>query len=125
MDMVNNIQFRNTQDEFLTQLNRDIQRIKSSTKAFIPADKTTNLYELDEAQHEKLIQNNITTTYKEASKDFVYNISQEAKAIATQLDIQDRTERIAERQAFISLNDHIENFANNPTCRLINPAKSE
>ena len=125
MDMVNNIQFRNTQDEFLTQLNRDIQRIKISTKAFIPADKTTNLYELDETQHEKLIQNNITTTYKEVSKDFVYNISQETKAIATQLDIQDRTERIAKRQAFISLHDHIENFANNPTCRLINPAKSE
>ena len=92
MDIVNNIQFRDAQDEFQTQLNRDIQRIKSSTKAFIPADKTTNLYELDETQHEKLIQNNITTTYKEASKDFVYNISQEAKAIATQLDIQDRTE---------------------------------
>ena len=50
MDMVNNIQFRDTQDEFQTQLNRDIQRIKSSTKAFIPADKTTNLYELDETQ---------------------------------------------------------------------------
>ena len=32
---------------------------------------------------------------------------------------------IAERQAFISLKDHKENFANNPTCRLINPAKSE
>ena len=124
MDMENNIQFRNTQDEFQTQLNRDVQIIKSSTKAFIPADKT-NLYELDEAQREKLVQNNITTTYKEASKDFVYNISQEAKAKATQLDIQDRAERIAERQAFISLNDHIENFANNPTCRLINPAKSE
>ena len=55
MDMVNNIQFRNTQDEFQTLLNRYIQRIKSSTKAFIPADKKTNLYELDEAQHEKLI----------------------------------------------------------------------
>ena len=92
MDMVNNIQFRDTQDEFQTQLNRDIQRIKSSTKAFIPADKTTNLCELDETQHEKLMQNNLTTTHKEASKDFVYNISQEAKTIATQLDIQDRTE---------------------------------
>ena len=38
------------------------------------------------------MQNNLTTTHKKASKDFVYNISQEAKAIATQLDIQDRTE---------------------------------
>ena len=59
------------------------------------------------------------------NKDIIHNINQEAKAIATQLNIQDRTERIAERQAFISLKDHKENFANNPTCRLINPAKSE
>ena len=68
MDMVNNIQFRKTQDKFQTQLNKDIQRIKSFTKAFTPADKTTNLYELDKTQHEKLIQKIITRTYKKASK---------------------------------------------------------
>lgn len=55
----------------------------------------------------------------------IHSINQEGKAIATQLDIQDRTERIAERQAFVSLKDHKENFANNPTCRLINQAKCE
>ena len=53
--MVNNIQFRKTQDEFQTQLNEDVQRITSSTEAFIPANNTTNLYELDKTQHEKPI----------------------------------------------------------------------
>ena len=125
VDMVNNIQFRKTQDEFQTQLNKDIQRIKSSTKAFIPADKTTNLYELDKTQHEKLVQNSITTTHKKASKGIFHSINQEAKAIATLLDNQDRTESIAERQPFISLKDHKENVAKNPTRSLINPAKSE
>ena len=75
-------------------------------KAFIPADKTTNLYELDKTQHEKLIQNSITTTFKKGSKNIMHSINQEAKAIATLLDIQDRTERLAERQAFISLKDY-------------------
>ena len=37
----------------------------------------------------------------------------------------DRTEQIAKQQAFITLKDHKDNFANHPTCRLINPAKSE
>jgi len=32
---------------------------------------------------------------------------------------------MAERQAFITLKDHKNNFENKPTCRLINPAKSE
>ena len=34
-------------------------------------------------------------------------------------------ESMAKQQAFISLKDHKENFQNNPTCRLINPTKSE
>ena len=34
-------------------------------------------------------------------------------------------ECMAKQQAFISLKDHKENFQNHPTCRLINPAKSE
>ena len=32
---------------------------------------------------------------------------------------------MTKKQAFITLKDHKENFNNNPTCRLINPAKSE
>ena len=32
---------------------------------------------------------------------------------------------MAKQQAFITLKDHKDNFANHPTCRLINPAKSE
>jgi len=32
---------------------------------------------------------------------------------------------MAERQAYITLKGHKENFQNKPTCRLINPAKSE
>ena len=76
------------------------------------ADKTTNLYELDKTQHEKLIQNGITTTFKKGSKNIMHSINQETKAIA-------------ERQAFISLKDHKENFANNPTYRLINQAKAK
>lgn len=48
----------------------------------------------------------MTRTYKKARKGIIHSINQEAKAIATLLDIQDRTERIAERQAFISLKDN-------------------
>ena len=34
-------------------------------------------------------------------------------------------EKYANRNAYITLKDHKENFINNPKCRLINPAKSE
>eukprot|EP00794_Sanderia_malayensis_P007476 gene7476-biopygen6026 len=125
LNMVKHIQFRNIHDNFQDQLRKDIQKINRSTKAFIPADKTTNFYELDKNQHDKLLMNSITTTYKKANDNSIHNINNEALNIATELNLQDRTERMAERNAFITLKDHKDNFDNNPTCRLINPAKSE
>ena len=47
------------------------------------------------------------------------------KKIAEKLKIGDRMECLANQQAFVTLKDHKDNFQNNPTCRLINPAKSE
>ena len=47
------------------------------------------------------------------------------KRIATRLKLADRINRTAENEAFITLKDHKPNFRNKPTCRLINPSKSE
>ena len=49
----------------------------------------------------------------------------EAKNIAKKLEIEDRAECVAKKNAFITLKDHKENFENSPKCRLLNPAKSE
>ncbi len=47
------------------------------------------------------------------------------KRIATSLEIEDRVNTAAKNQAFVTLKDHKDNFNNSPTCRLINPSKSE
>ena len=125
LEMVRSIEFRNVKDKFQDKLNEDINRINKSSKAFIPAVKTSNFYELNKEQHEKLLRDSITTTYKKADESSTRKIDLEAKRIATELGIADKTERIAKQQAFITLKDHKENFSNNPTCRLINPAKTE
>ena len=104
---------------------RILDLILKSTKAFIPADKTSNFYKLDKTQHDKLLMDNITTTYKKASTDAANIIDSQAKSIAQELNIHNRTEQIAKQQAFITPKDHKDNLANHPTCRLINPAKSE
>ena len=69
--------------------------------------------------------NSITTTYKKANDNNIHDINNEALNIATKLDLQDRAERMAERNVFITLKDRKDNFGNNPTCRLINPANSK
>ena len=122
--MIKNIEFRQVRDDFQDQLQHDIRKINNSTKAFIPADKTNN-YEVDKTTHDKLIMDSITSTYKKANTNTIISINNEAKDIATNLNIAYRAERMAERQAFITLKDHKDNFQNKPACRLINPAKSE
>lgn len=124
-DMIKNIEFRQVQDDFQDQLQHDIRKINNSTKAFIPADKTNNYYEVDKTTHDKLIMDSITSTYKKANTNTIITINNEAKDIATNLNIADRAERMAQRQAFITLKDHKDNFQNKPAFRLINPAKSE
>ena len=125
LEMIRNITYNNTRDEFQQQLKKDIKKLNNSTKAFIPADKTSNYYEISKTNHSKLLTDSITSTYKKTDTTTIRKINSEAKHIANKLKIDDRAERMAEREAFITLKDHKENFQNNPTCRLINPAKSE
>ena len=45
--------------------------------------------------------------------------------LAERLKLDDRIEKLAKKEAFITLKDHKPNFQDHPTCRLINPSKSE
>ena len=119
--MVHNIKFRNINNKFQNKLSK----IKKLTKAFIPADKTSNFYMLDKTEHNKLLRDSITTTYKKARTDAANIIDSQTKSITQELNINNRTEQITKQPAFITLKDHKGNFANHPTCCLINPTKSE
>ena len=89
------------------------------------ADKSSNYYKLEIDEYKQLLQNIITSTYKKVNNETVKHISKEAQAIAQQLQVADRINTIARRDAYVTLKDHKPNFANHQTCRLINPAKSE
>ena len=100
--MVHNIKFRNVNNKFQNKLSK----IKKSTKAFIPADKTSNFYMLDKTQHDKLLRESITTTYKKARTDATNIIDSQTKSITQELYINNRTEQITKQPAFITLKDH-------------------
>ena len=80
---------------------------------------------MNKDQYNKLLKENITKTYKKADCNVQATINGEAKQIAEKLKLDDKIECLAERNAFISLKDHKEDFHRNTKCRLINPAKSE
>ena len=107
------------------QLTKDVKEITSSPNVLVPADKTTNPYSTSKETYKQLLDDNITKSYKKTNDGTKRGIDHEAKAIATNFGLADRMEVYAERQAFITLKDHKENFRSKPSCRLINPAKSE
>ena len=123
--MIENVQFRQSNDEFMATLETDKQKIKSSRNVFIFAEKTRNVYETDAATYNKLLTENITKTYKLAEDGVIDNINKELKDITQGLKIANLVETMAQSQSFISLKNHKDNFENNPKCRLINPAKSD
>ena len=123
--MIENLKFRNTTNGFQKKLRNDIKRINESTKTFIPADKTQNYYQLTKEEHDKILKDNVTKTYKKADKSKPNQINNEAKKLATKFNIHDRTNTMPEQQCFFSIKDHKEDFRTNPKYRLINPSKSE
>ena len=99
--------------------------IKKSKNIYIFVDKTNNLYKTDINSYNKLLTENISKTYRKTNNKAYNSIDKEAKAIAEEFEIGDRADCLAKTNAFITLNDHKENFRSNPKCKLINPAKSE
>ncbi len=125
LHMIQSTKFKHVNNPFLNKLQDDTKRIKDETKLLIPADKTTNFYKLEPSTYNNLLKQNITKSYKKAQPNTVQDIHNKNKQIATKLGIEDRMDATANRDAFITLKDHKPNFTNKPTCRLINPTKSE
>ena len=103
----------------------DVKNIKKNPKLLVPTDKTNNLYELTTEEYNKLLIENISKMYKKTTVSAISSVNTEAKAIAKDLNLDERIEQYKQNQSFTTMKDHKEHFQNNRKCRLINPAKSE
>ena len=70
-----------------------------------------------------MINNAITSKYKKASNNIKKQINIDGKQILKNREVLNQLEINGENNSFLTLKDHKENFNNNPTVRLINPAK--
>ena len=124
-NLVSNVEFNQHRSNFQKKLSNDVREIKRSKNVLVSADKTTNLYSMNAEQYGKLVTESVTKSYKKVGDDMKHDIDMEGSKITASLQLADRMEVIAERKSFITLKDHKPDFTNKPTCRLINPAKSE
>ena len=119
------IKFRNARSDFQTTLQEDIRLIHNSKKTMTFADKTSNMYRLTKEEHNKLLRNAITSKYKKTKKKIKDKINKKGKEILKNKEVLPRLDIHEKSNCFSTLKDHKENFQNNPTVRLINPAKNE
>ena len=68
---------------------------------------------------------NVTKVYNTTARSKINRINVEAKNLVTKLGIEDRVEQLSERNAYITVKDHKEEFREKISFRLINPSKSE
>ena len=115
LDMIPNIKFRSVKDTFHKKLKEDIPKIKQSPNVFVFANKTSNIYEMPEQQHKKLLHDNVTKTYKKAPPKLETSINLEAKSIAQLINLDDSIECVARTPAFVTIKDHKPDFRRNPS----------
>ena len=99
--------------------------VQKETKVIVSADKTSNYYKVDPKEYKDLVKKNVEAEYKKETARNVMNINKAHKNIVRKLEIEDRVFKTTNRECFVTLKDHKENFQNNPKCRLINPTKCE
>ena len=99
--------------------------IRTSEKTLTFADKTNNMYRLSKDQYIILLNNSITSIYKKSNNKIKKKINISERNIWKYKEVLQRMDINGESHSFITLKDHKENFQNNPSVRLINPAKNE
>ena len=122
--LIANLEYCENKSNFQKRLSNDIRKINSSKNIFIKADKTSNYYEIDKDSYNKLKRDTITSDYKINSTDTINEINESAARITDSLDISDRVESIALKEAYVTIKDHKPQFPDKISCRLINPTKS-
>lgn len=124
-EMIRRLEFKLNRNDFQKRLNDDMKKIRSNKNILVFADKSTNFYEMPKQQYEKLLNENITKSYKKSYPNVKKAIDKGNQRLAKTLDLDSKMECLASKDAFVTLKDHKEDFRINPKCRLINPAKSE
>ena len=83
------------------------------------------MYRLTKEEHNKLLRKAITSKYKKTNTKIKDKINKKGKEILKNKEALHRLNINKESNCFFTLKDYKENFPNNPTVRLINPAKNE
>ena len=109
LNLIQNIEFKDVKCNFQNEMHSDIKnKIKKPGRLLVPADKTNNYYTMTPAS-------NVMKTYKKSNDNVANKLDTQSASIAKQLKLEDRIEKLAKNEAFITLKDKPA-FNDHPTC---------
>ena len=123
--MISKIEFRRTSNPTLRKIGEDAKKIRKSDHTIIPADKSSNFYQLSVEEYTAMIEKSITSDYKKTAHQTKSELNKTSASIALSLELADRVGQYQTSPAYVLLKDHKATFRSNPQCRLINPAKTD
>ena len=101
-----------------------MKKVQTSKKTLTPADKTYNMYRLNNNNYQNLLRNAIKITCKTQLKTLQQKPIKKGIKFSKQEDTLDKTE-MNDTNSLVTLKGHKVNFINHATATPINPSKNE
>ena len=124
MKIVKQLKFWKGKIEFPKMLREDMKKVQTSKKTLTPADKTYNMYRLNNNNYQNLLRNAIKITCKTQLKTLQQKPIKKGIKFSKQEDTLDKTE-MNDTNSLVTLKGHKVNFINHATATPINPSKNE
>ena len=85
------------------------------------ADKSNNLFKINKANYENILNNKVSSAYKLSNKNTINKINDETYNL---IKLHKVKGKLQHKQAFITIKDHKKNLPNKTEYRLLNSTKS-
>ena len=102
IDMLKVIKFQKIKNQSLTKLKNNIKTVNESKKTLTFANKTSNMYQLNNEEHEELLTNALTSNYKKLNNSIKKKINMGGKQILKNNKILNCIEIIGENNCFFT-----------------------
>ena len=103
--IVKQLKFCKVKNYLQKTIRADMKQVQTSKKTLTPGGKTSNMYRLHENDHQNLLRNPITTSYKKANTNIGTKINKEGMKFAKQANILDKIEIHGAGNSFITLKE--------------------
>ena len=103
--IVKQLKFCKVKNYFQKTIRADMKQVQTSKKTLTLGGKTSKVYRLHENDHQNLLRNPITTSYKKANTNIGTKINKEGMKFAKQANILDKIKIHGAGNSFITLKE--------------------